>query len=177
MPYVRIVDGKVRGVVDDIDITGEHIENGYIHVSPEIFAICQEHGDAWPWNGTTFAPPVVPVHIPTPDELRLQVIAAAQDYLDTPANKLGFDGILSLCTYATDPDASLRLLGQAGVTFRSQVWQYFRQLDADVKAGTRTFPDIETLWAELPDPPEVLITGQPTAMQTLFTRFKSFLGL
>lgn len=108
---------------------------------------------------------------------RDRVIAAADDYLNSPAKALGFDGIKSLGGYRDSHDPSLRILGQAAYTWETDVWVYWRGLEAAIKAGTRTPPDTDTLWAELPDPPEVLITGQAGAMQTLFTRFKSFLGL
>ena len=108
-------------------------------------------------------------HTPTEDELlaafygRAAVIAtetraklrktltdAMQGYLDQTAQTRGYDGILSLCSYATSTNARFGPEGQAGVTFRDAVWAYGYQIIAEIQAGTRPVPTASELVAALP---------------------------
>lgn len=82
MPYVRIVDGKVRGV------SSEPVDT-YVYVNDETFKLHQEHGDAWPWDGSTFAPQAQET-ITVSDE---QIISYKIDQLWNAAHEYEFNRI------------------------------------------------------------------------------------
>ena len=81
---------------------------------------------------------------------RKMLTDAMQAYLDQTAQKRGYDGILSLCSYATSANARFGPEGQAGVTFRDAVWAYGYQIIAEVQAGTRPVPSTAELVVALP---------------------------
>lgn len=87
---------------------------------------------------------------PTDDEVIAALTADVQAWLDTEARTREYDGILSLCTYASDPDPGFAAEGQAGVVWRGSVWRACYTIMADVKAGNRTVPTAEDLIAALP---------------------------
>jgi len=75
---------------------------------------------------------------------------AMQAHLDQTAQERGYDGILSLCSYATSANARFGPEGQAGVTFRDAVWAFGYGLIDEIQAGTRPVPTAEELVAALP---------------------------
>ena len=75
---------------------------------------------------------------------------AVQSHLDAEARAHTYDGILSLCTYASSPSVKFSGEGQAGVTWRDACWSHTYTALAEVKAGARTEPTVEELIAELP---------------------------
>lgn len=75
---------------------------------------------------------------------------AIQAHLDAEAQTRRYDGIMSLCTYATSPSPKFRAEGEAGVTWRDSVWSYATNVWAEVALGTRPEPTIDELIAELP---------------------------
>ena len=75
---------------------------------------------------------------------------AMQSYLDQTAQERGYDGILSLCSYATSSNPRFGPEGQAGVALRDAVWAYGYAVIAEVEAGTRSVPTVEDLLAALP---------------------------
>jgi hypothetical protein len=93
--------------------------------------------------------PPAPV-APTAAELQAELIAAVQAHLDSVARTRGYDGILSLCTYAASSITQFANEGQAGVNWRDAVWAYCYQVMAAVQAATRTIPTAEQLISELP---------------------------
>jgi hypothetical protein len=76
--------------------------------------------------------------------------SAIQAHLDSKAQERNYDGILSLCTYATSANPKFSAEGQAGVLWRDAVWAKGYEVMAEVKAGTRSVPTIEELISELP---------------------------
>ena len=72
-----------------------------------------------------------------------------QRHLDTAAQALSYDSILSACSYATS-SSPFGDEGRVFVTWRDAVWSYCYQVLADVEAETRTIPTSEELIAELP---------------------------
>ena len=80
-----------------------------------------------------------------------RLTSAIQSMLDEKAKERGYDSILSLCTYATSPTAKFAAEGQAGVSWRDEVWAKGYTILADVEAGTRSIPTVDELLAELPD--------------------------
>lgn len=87
---------------------------------------------------------------PTEAEVVAAMTAAVQRHLDDTAKTRGYDGILSLCTYASSTTPRFAAEGQAGVDWRDGVWsKCYEVLDA-VKAGSRPTPTAAELIAELP---------------------------
>jgi hypothetical protein len=79
-----------------------------------------------------------------------RLTSAIQSMLDDKAKERGYDSILSLCTYATSPTAKFAAEGQAGVSWRDEVWAKGYTILADVEAGTRSIPTVDELLSELP---------------------------
>lgn len=81
--------------------------------------------------------------------LQTVIVSATQRRLDNFARTRNYDGLLSLCTYATDPNPEFRTEGQYGVEIRSTTWAKLYEIMAEVQAGTRPAPtrfeDIEPL--------------------------------
>lgn len=91
---------------------------------------------------------------PTREQIEAAIIADLSGYvqrhLDDTAKKRNYDGILSLCTYATSANPAFAAEGQAGVIWRDACWAKFYDVIAAVKADTRPTPTPEELVAELP---------------------------
>ncbi len=84
------------------------------------------------------------------EEMQAHLVAVIQQRLDTTAQSRAYDGILSLCTYATSPSPRFAAEGQAGVEWRDACWTKGYQILAECQAGTRPIPTPEELIAELP---------------------------
>ncbi len=84
------------------------------------------------------------------ERIKQILVDAVQQHLDTTAQARSYDGILSLCSYATSADPVFAAEGQAGVVWRDAVWRYCYQVLADCQAGARPVPTAEELIAELP---------------------------
>ena len=80
-----------------------------------------------------------------------RLTAAIQSMLDETAQERGYDNILSLCTYATSPTAKFAAEGQAGVSWRDEVWAKGYAILADVEGGERAIPTEAELLSELPN--------------------------
>lgn len=84
--------------------------------------------------------------------LQASIVSATQKRLDDFAKTRNYDGILSLCTYATSAVPKFQAEGQYGVTARDATWATLYTVLAEVEAGTRPVPsgfaDIE---ADLPE--------------------------
>jgi hypothetical protein len=80
-----------------------------------------------------------------------RLTAAIQSTLDEKAQEIGYDSILSLCTYATSTAAKFADEGQAGVSWRDEVWAKGYAILADVESGSRAIPTVDELLAELPN--------------------------
>lgn len=87
---------------------------------------------------------------PSADEIKQTMIDAIQKHLDTTAKTRGYDGILSLASYAASTHPPFAAEGRAGADWRDSVWGYGYRVLADVQAGTRTIPTVAELIAELP---------------------------
>ena len=57
--------------------------------------------------GITIVQDADPVYVPTTEDVVNGYIAEVQFYLDSTAQERGYDGILSLCSYATSKNLSL----------------------------------------------------------------------
>jgi hypothetical protein len=101
---------------------------------------------AWLAEGNTLEP----VDPQTTEQIIAGFAAAVQSRLDTFAHERNYDGIMSLCTYATDPNPRFAAEGQCGVDLRSSTWAACYQIMGEVQAGTRTMPATDELLALLP---------------------------
>lgn len=89
----------------------------------------------------------------TPEQIEALTISKLsgwiQQYLDEQAQKVGYDNVLSACSYAAIANA----FQPESITFlewRSACWAYAHQLMTDIKAGNATVPDRDTLLGALP---------------------------
>jgi hypothetical protein len=94
------------------------------------------------------APYVPPV--PTQEATLNAMTSAIQEHLDNKARERRYDGILSLCTYATSTNPKFAAEGQAGVNWRDAVWATAYTIMDEVLGGNREVPSVEELLAELP---------------------------
>ena len=73
--------------------------------------------------------------------IQSSVIAATQQRLDAFARTRNYDGILSLCTYATSTVPKFRDEGQCGVIIRDLTWAKLYVILAEVQGGNRSIPN------------------------------------
>lgn len=87
----------------------------------------------------------------TYNQIKASIIASTQERLDTWAGSRNYDGILSLCTYATSAVSKFAAEGQAGVNARDATWAKLYQILDDVKQGLRPVPSgYDEIEPELP---------------------------
>lgn len=103
----------------------------------------------WTYDGSTFAAPPPPPE-PTPEQIQAELTNAVQRHLDSTAKTRGYDGILSLASYAPSTVPKFAAEGSAGVAWRDAVWAYCWGVLADVGNGLRQIPTAAELVAELP---------------------------
>lgn len=72
--------------------------------------------------------------------LQQEVIAETQKRLDDFARTRNYDGILSLCTYATSTNVKFQTEGQYGVQARDNTWATLYEILDEVQSGTRPMP-------------------------------------
>lgn len=107
----------------------------------------QKYGDPiWQVNGASVERSY-PVVAKTPEELAADqqalidsITAQTQQRLDDFASTRNYDGILSLCTYATSTVQKFQVEGQYGVEARDATWAKLYEIMAEVEAGTRPMP-------------------------------------
>lgn len=85
-----------------------------------------------------------------PGEVRAYLTSVVQEHMDTTARERNYDGILSLCTYATSTNPKFAAEGQAGVEWRDDVWTRCYELLDQVEAGDVTVPTASELIGMLP---------------------------
>lgn len=89
-----------------------------------------------------------------PVKAREKIIAdfaqSVQQHLDDFARTLGYDGIMSACTYATSTVPKFKAEGQYAVEARDATWAKCYEVLAAVEAGSRPMPTLEELLTELP---------------------------
>ena len=152
--FVRINNTDSTVVEVFVNTTEESIENLF-HPSikwvlcPDEFVV---HGWVYNTNDGTFTEPLPTVDVdPSPEQLLTKLSNSIQTYMDTKAQERRYDGILSLCTYATSTIPKFQAEGQAGVVWRDQCWATAYSIMADVQNGLRTIPTVEELIDEMPE--------------------------
>lgn len=78
-----------------------------------------------------------------------QYEAAVQAHLDSAAEAVGYDNILSACSYAGYANP-FQAEGQSFLVWRGAVWQYCYAQVAAIQAQQRAQPTVAELIAELP---------------------------
>lgn len=74
------------------------------------------------------------------EALMKDVISGTQARLDAFAATKNYDGILSACTYASDPSLAFAADGQRAVTLRSLTWAKLYEIMAAVQSNQRAVP-------------------------------------
>ena len=95
----------------------------------------------------------------TPEESKLylqnlqnEITTATQQRLDEFARTRGYDGVLSLCTYATSANSKFKREGQYGVEVRDATWTTCYRILADAQSGQRPIPEgYAEIESELPE--------------------------
>lgn len=87
---------------------------------------------------------------PTDEQIKQRLTNAVQRHLDETARERDYDGILSLCTYATSTDPKFAAEGQAGVEWRDTVWAECYRLLGQVESGEIEPPSEAELIDALP---------------------------
>jgi enamine deaminase RidA (YjgF/YER057c/UK114 family) len=77
---------------------------------------------------------------PPPAPVEADFVAAAQNLMDTGAQSLGYDNILSLASYLNSSNATFKAQAAAGIAWRDAVWTEGYTILAAIKAGTTTAP-------------------------------------
>lgn len=83
--------------------------------------------------------------------LQANIVQKTQSRLDEFAQTRNYDGILSLCTYATSTNAKFQAEGQYGVEARDATLAKLYEIMAEVESGVRPLPaGFEDIEPELP---------------------------
>lgn len=138
MRYAQIDGGMVANIV----------EADLADVIPGLVPADDDTCIGWIYAGGAFAPP--PAQPVPPAQIKAELTAAVQRHLDAQARARGYDGILSLCSYAASADPAFAAEAQVGVAWRDAVWRHCYQVLAEVEAALRTTPAEAELIAELP---------------------------
>lgn len=101
-------------------------------IASEIAAI----GDTYE-NGEFIKPQ--PPH-PSSEEIQAEIVTATQARLDDFAKTRNYDGILSLCTYATSTVPKFKAEGQYGVEARDATWAKLYAMLGEIESGARPIP-------------------------------------
>lgn len=148
--YVRLEDNIVVEVfVNETSLPMDRLFHPSI-----IWLPCDDTAITINWRydkvGKLFHPPGDDSIPPTAEEILKIMQDAIQSHMDTKACERNYDGILSLCTYATSTNPKFAAEGQAGVEWRDACWAKGYEIMDDVLAGNREIPTVEELLAELP---------------------------
>ena len=102
------------------------------------------------WDGLAWTEGDLDVKSKRDAIVQADLTGVIQKHLDDTAKTRNYDGILSLCTYATSANTTFAGEGKAGVTWRDDVWAKGYELLDEVNAGTRPVPTEDELIALLP---------------------------
>lgn len=95
------------------------------------------------WDGTTLRD--------NPQIVARRYESATQSMLDSKAQELGFDSILSAVSYAEEPaDPDVQADAIRLRAWRSRVWKKARKIRVAVESESRTLPSVDDFLTELP---------------------------
>lgn len=143
---------KRTGGFYSIEIHGESVPDDACEITVEEHAAlleAQSQGKRIEADGSG-VPVAVDPPAPTAAQIQRALTDAVQHHLDATAQARGYDGILSLASYAASTNVMFAAEGRAGAQWRDAVWGYCWQALADVEAGKRVIPTAETLISALP---------------------------
>jgi len=90
---------------------------------------------------------------PTPEEViaaKINFISTeVQRFLDIEAKRVGYDSILSACSYASS-NGAFGAEGQSFMNWRSAVWSHLYQLLDEIQRGLKTEPTLDEILFSLP---------------------------
>lgn len=148
--YVRLEDN----IVVEVFVNETGLSMSKLFHPSIIWMPCEDTAITLDWRydkvANLFHPPSDNSVPPTTEETIEIMCQAIQDHLDTKPKERLYDGILSLCTYATSTNPKFAAEGQAGVEWRDACWAKGYEIVAEVQAGTREIPTVDELLAELP---------------------------
>jgi len=87
--------------------------------------------------------------VPTAQEIKQALEQSVQDNMEEAAKSVGYDSLLSACSYAAVPNP-FQAESQSFLKWRADCWTYCYQVQAAVVAGTQPMPTKEQLIAGLP---------------------------
>lgn len=86
----------------------------------------------------------------TQEQILAELTWEIQKFMDIKCHERLYDGILSLCTYASSQNPKFKAEGQAGVNWRDACWSRGYEIMAEVQQGLRPIPTEQELLGELP---------------------------
>jgi hypothetical protein len=124
----------MKAAVVENGVIANIIEVESLDFMPGLVEVTNEN-IGWVWNGTSFAPAPIPL-----SQIQAEIVTATQQRLDDFARTRNYDGVLSLCTYASSPNPKFQAEGQYGVEARDATWSKLLEILAEVEANTRPMP-------------------------------------
>jgi len=148
---IRLPDGRTRTALHELTKSEQEALGlfEYTDATPAYDSYLQELSGAVTFDheNKTFIRDVVGKN---PSVIKQGLINAIQSYLDAEAQSHFYDGILSLCSYATSINPKFGPEGQAAVTWRDACWTVGYAVLAECEAETRPIPTVEELLSEMP---------------------------
>ena len=143
-----ISDGKVVNVIDSTMEIAERLFSQQTLLDVTKGPAC---GPGWDWDGKGFVAPPTP-EIPV-DVRRKALVDAIQDHLDREAQRLGYDGILSMASYAASEHPVYGPEGVAAVKWRDACWNEGYRIQGEIAEGNVKEPTPAEIVAMLPASP------------------------
>lgn len=144
----KIIDGVLHTLGEGI-LTDIHKDLGYEDIPIENIST-KEDGSYYKY----YLPDLTPDNERILSENNENIITELEDsvnkYIENEANTLGYDSIVSACSYAGYPNAYQSEAKALGV-FRSSCWDKYYTILTDIENGKRDTPTVEELVSELPD--------------------------
>ena len=142
---VWVTQPDFRGETIYSTVTGEVVAVEYIGPQPANTTDQARPSVAHDWGGLAWVLNTAKAQV----QLTAALSAAVQSHLDAAAQAMGYDNIVSVCSYAGAPNP-FQVEGQSFVAWRGAVWDSCYALLAQVQAGTAPIPTEAALIAQLP---------------------------